>query len=115
MARACDEVEAFAVGAGWGPTDVSRIVLAAGEALGNAVEHGRGPDLRVRFESTRARIDLRISDDGPGPSARRIAAAALPADPLATGGRGLYIVRQLAESVAVDGGGRVCLSFEPRS
>ena len=114
VALACEAVEAFVGGAGWGPEDVTRVTLATGEAVGNAVEHGRGADVRVRFERDGDRVELCVADDGPGPSARRLARASLPSDVMATGGRGLYILRQLAERVAVDAEGGVCLGFAPR-
>ena len=85
------------------PDLCDRVLLAAAEALANALEHGTGD---VRFTVTRAAGDLTLAvrDAGPGPSATAIAEAQLPADPLQPGGRGLYLLRSLADSVSVDEG-----------
>jgi len=52
-----------------------------------------------------------VGDGGPGPSAQRVAAAELPADPLATSGRGLFILQRLADDVRVDAEGGLCLTI----
>jgi len=43
--------------------------------------------------------------------AQRVAAAELPADPLATSGRGLFILQRLADDVRVDAEGGLCLTI----
>jgi hypothetical protein len=46
---------------------------------------------------------LAIEDEGDGLSLRRVQEAELPADPYQTGGRGLYLIRMLADRVEVEG------------
>ena len=91
------------------PDLVADVVLAAGELVGNSVEHGFGPGEPGEVDLT-ARLDggllvLRVADTGswrppvPGPSSR---------------GRGLLIVRAVADSVEVEhtgGGTRVTAVF----
>ena len=110
---ACDWADALAARAGWSGPDVTRVVLAVGEAVSNAVEHGTG---RVHIGVAESPDGLTVSvwDGGPGPRARSLETARLPA-PSATGGRGLYMITALTESVAVSAEGGVTMTFRPRS
>ena len=105
VAAAADFVEAEAERAGWSVADVTRAVLAVSEAVGNAVEHGpAGGALRLRCVSDPDVLRLEVVDGGRGPRPARLDAAALPADPLASGGRGLYIMKTVADEVSVADG-----------
>ena len=105
VAAAVAFVEAEASRAGWSVADVTRAVLAVSEAVGNAVEHGpEGATVRVRCVPTRGTLDLEVEDGGDGPSPDSVEGAALPADPIAEGGRGLYIMKTLADTVRVADG-----------
>ena len=105
VAAAADFVEAEAERAGWSAADVTRVVLAACEAVSNAVEHGPADGaVRVRCTSGPDALRLDVADGGGGPRAARLAAAALPSGPLAPGGRGLYIMRTVADEVSVADG-----------
>lgn len=85
--------------------------LMCAEAGNNAVEHAQGPATRlpVEFilELTSTHIELRVLDHTPGfdlPDA-----CELP-DPLAEGGRGLFLLQSLAESIRYwRGRGENCL------
>ena len=116
VAVACEAVEAFAAGIGWATADVDRVTLATGEAVGNAVEHGgagtREP-IRLYYALADGHVELCVRDGGPGPNPDRVASARLPSDRLSTGGRGLFLLRRLADRVGVDSSGGVCLSFAP--
>ena len=97
---------------------MDRVTLAAGEAAGNAVEHGCAWDPSCSFEvSWEAANDgywLRIEDGGAGIDPARLEAAALPDDPLSTSGRGLFLIRELADEVRLEAGGRrLALRFVP--
>lgn len=84
------------------PLDISsEVILAAGEAAGNAVKYGRsetGGELRVRCVVDGVRVQVTIADDGPGFDTATEAATGQP-DPLASGGRGLFLMRELMDSV----------------
>jgi serine/threonine-protein kinase RsbW len=96
---------------------VDRVTLAVGEAAGNAVEHGCLQDPQREFHVSWEREDggywLRIEDDGAGLDPALLEAAALPADPLSTRGRGLFLMRELADEVRLEAGGRrVAMRFD---
>ncbi|MDT7857150.1 ATP-binding protein [Rubrivirga sp. S365] len=111
VARAAEFVEAEAARAGWPVADVTRAVLAVSEAVGNAVEHGPvGGRIHVRFASAPEALTLEVTDGGDGPNPSLLDAAALPADKLAEGGRGLYIMKTVANEVRV-AEGAVVLRF----
>ena len=85
------------------PLDVaSEIVLAAGEAAGNAVKYGRSEtgtgELRVRCVVEGVKIHLTIADDGPGFDVTARSDVGHP-DPLASGGRGLFLMQELMDEV----------------
>lgn len=105
------EAEAFAESAGWGEDDVSRVVLGTTEAVGNAVQHGPGGNVHVRFGLDAGTLTVSVEDEGQGPSLVRLDSAGLP-DDLALGGRGLYILSVLCDDVDVRDGA-VHLVFRP--
>jgi anti-sigma regulatory factor (Ser/Thr protein kinase) len=83
---------------GLGQTERDGLVLAAGEALSNAVEHGHGGDGRpVDLTAWRHAGDVwaRVSDQGTWP----LDAASSP-----TGGRGLPIMVALTDKVVIERG-----------
>ena len=117
VAQACDWIEAAMQSHGWSAGDVTRAVLSVGECVSNAVEHGGAPGvgpLRLSHETSADRASVWVVDGGSGPPRDRTANPSLPADPLATGGRGLFILDRLADRVEVDAHGGVCLTFWPR-
>ena len=117
VAELCEVADVLVTEAGWVPEDRTRVALAMGEALANAVEHGGGEDdlLRVRLDLDGATLDVCVSDGGDGPDPDRLADAELPSDPLATEGRGLYILRTVADAVRVDARGGLCVTVCARS
>jgi anti-sigma regulatory factor (Ser/Thr protein kinase) len=93
------------------PIDASTdVLIAAGEAAGNACRHGRNPggrsEVRVRCALKESTVSITVADDGPGFDVRRIDPGTLP-DRFASGGRGLFLMRRLMDSVEIDttGGG----------
>lgn len=112
VARACDWVEATLQRHGWSPADVTRVVLSVGECVSNAVEHG-APEvpLRLRHEVAGDEATVWVHDGGAGPRPDQVLSAKLPTDPMATGGRGLFILAHLADEVSVDAGGGVQMTF----
>ena len=86
--------------------DVSgEILLATGEAAANANRHGKRTggrsEIRVQCGFHSGVVTVTIADDGPGFDASRIESAGLP-DRFASGGRGLYLMRELMDEVEVE-------------
>ncbi len=113
IARACEAVEAYVETHGWTPSDVVRVGLVIGEAIGNAVEHGAGDTVDVRYGIMQNLLTIQINDAGKGPDPSRLAGASLPSSPWATRGRGLYILSELADEVSSEAGG-LLLTLRPR-
>lgn len=88
------------------PIEVSsEVLLAVGEAAGNAYRHGRRlegrSEIRIRCEFDRPDFEVEIADDGPGFDPDEVARRGAP-DPFAQGGRGLFLMEQMVDSVTVD-------------
>jgi anti-sigma regulatory factor (Ser/Thr protein kinase) len=91
------------------PDRVDDLILAVSEVATNAIRHGHGRRA-LRLWQSGAVVVAEVSDEGPG-----------PADPLAglrppvaerSGGRGLWLVHQLCDAVAVHtDGGRTQVRF----
>ena len=80
----------------------SEILLAVGEAAGNAYRHGRTTDrseIRVHCEFERPTVTVSVTDEGTGFDPQ--AAGERAPDPLASGGRGLFLMNALMDSVDV--------------
>ncbi|MGH2754061.1 MAG: ATP-binding SpoIIE family protein phosphatase [Actinomycetota bacterium] len=85
------------------PVEVSSdILLAVGEAGGNAVRYGRKEqgrsEIRVLCVLDGVDVIVTIADEGPGFDLAAIESKGLP-DPFASGGRGLFLMRQLMDRV----------------
>lgn len=76
--------------------------LAFTELVNNSIEHGcnndRNSGIYVRWWSVNNSIWLITQDTGQGPSDAVARYPTLPEDPLAEGGRGLYIVNEFADT-----------------
>jgi anti-sigma regulatory factor (Ser/Thr protein kinase) len=84
----------------------SEILLAVGEAAGNAYRHGRRhpggrSEIRVRCEYDRPEFIVEVADDGPGFDPSEVEGRGEP-DPFAQGGRGLFLMRELMDAVSID-------------
>lgn len=94
--------------AGWEEADLARVALATSEAVANAVEHGGGageaPTFGVECQLGPGGLAVIVADGGEGPSAAALRSAQLPESVFATGGRGLHIMRELADQVDIEGG-----------
>lgn len=84
----------------------TELVLATGEAAANAYRHGRGDDgrgeVRVRCHVEDGRAVVTIADDGPGFDVA--AADHVPRDPFASGGRGLFLMKELTDRAEIQSG-----------
>jgi serine/threonine-protein kinase RsbW len=94
------------------PGDVDAVLLVVHEAIVNAHSHAGGPrQVRVWFEGDTVMVEL--SDGGPGFDVPQ--STPMP-DPRAESGRGLWLMRQMADQVEVrrdPSGSRLRLSFAP--
>lgn len=81
---------------------VDELVLAASELVGNAARHGRHP-IAVRLWRDAGEVVCEVEDAGPGYADRLAGCAPPPA--AARSSRGLWLVRQLCDSVDVRRGG----------
>lgn len=76
--------------------------VVASEALTNAVRHGSNSDptrnVRVDWGARGAWIFFVVEDSGGGPAPDQTGSS-LPADPLAVGGRGLFLIHQFCDTV----------------
>lgn len=103
--------------AGLPEATVDRLVLAMGEAITNAIRHGNDLDpergVEVTWEGDSSGGWLHVEDEGPGLDPDRLRDATLPDDPTQTNGRGLYLMRTLADGIEVEGA-RLGLWFAPR-
>jgi anti-sigma regulatory factor (Ser/Thr protein kinase) len=78
---------------------LSHLLIIAGELAGNAVRHGGGKGT-LRLWRDGGLLYCEVRDDGPG-LVDVDSAGAAPPPPEASSGRGLWIVRQLADGVVV--------------
>lgn len=101
----------------WPQDDSSRLMLAAGEAVCNAIEHGsvETGQVEVEIDSDDTGLTLVVTDEGrPGAEPHLdLAAGAPPSHSIR--GRGLMIMRELADEIAIEPHGegtRVRMRFE---
>lgn len=98
---------------------VDRMLLAVGEAVANSVEHGNRADhdcsVTLEWLGDLHGGWLSVEDEGSGLTLDRLLGATLPKDALQTGGRGLFIIRELSDNIKVEEEGRrLMLWFAPR-
>lgn len=93
-------IASFASVCGFSEEEVSDIRLAAGEALGNAVEHGKsarssGFSIRCTYDGEQLIVEVRDNGSGFSPFADDVA------PPLDRGrGLGIYLMRRLMDDVS---------------
>lgn len=92
---------------GWDQDDCRRVVLAASEAVANAVEHGSqgGELVEIVYQVGDMDAQLRILDSG-GPEEWTPPAEPPVPSPDAPRGRGLALIRALAQKVEFRSAGR---------
>jgi anti-sigma regulatory factor (Ser/Thr protein kinase) len=77
---------------GLGEDDRWRAAVIVSELVSNAVLHGPGSPVEIAFDCGGSGVRVTVSD--PGPGIERVRARA---QPLAEGGRGLFLLDQLAD------------------
>ena len=107
-----DAVEHALYLTGWHDKDSWPVVLAANEAVANAVVHGSWPggSVRVGFEATPGHATVRVVDEG-GPDAMCPSSAQAPPPTSAISGRGLVLMQAISHMLLVrpEGGGTAVL------
>jgi serine/threonine-protein kinase RsbW len=109
------DLRAWLAGGGVGRADTEAIVLAASEAIANAVEHGcrdrPGSVVRLSASEVGGDVEIRVGDPGAWPEPRGPRPAARPRvlgglaglpEGDAERGRGLFLMRELADAVWVE-------------
>jgi anti-sigma regulatory factor (Ser/Thr protein kinase) len=81
---------------------VQDVLLVLDEAVANAIRYGSaaGQPVAVSIDCDGDWIDLAVADQGPTP--RLPSLPNEPPPPLATGGRGLWLILQLVDEVALE-------------
>ncbi|MBF9130319.1 ATP-binding protein [Plantactinospora sp. S1510] len=90
------QVARLAAGHGMRGDRLDGFVFAVYEILTNAVRHGGGSG-SLRLEHVGVDLVCQVDDDGPGFAAGQLS----DQSPLRTGGRGLRLVRELADSLTI--------------
>ncbi|HEV8613576.1 MAG TPA: ATP-binding protein [Gemmatimonadales bacterium] len=94
-----------------------RVLLA--EAISNSILFGAGGDparrIRVQAELTETAIRLEVTDDGPGFNPAEIADPTLPDGLARPIGRGLFLIKNLADHVEFNDQGNTIWMTLPRS
>ena len=89
--------------------DVFEILVAVEEAATNALRHGGQPTgdglIGIRCVYTPAEFIVQVIDDGVGFKYRPLEHREMP-DPLAPGGRGLFLMNRLMDRVDISSSGR---------
>jgi serine/threonine-protein kinase RsbW len=88
------------------PPEVAQdLLLALDEAVSNAVRHGSagGGPVEVAIDITDSWVEVRVLDRGPTPAIPHLPAGPPPLS--AVGGRGLWLIRELADEVRVEASG----------
>lgn len=105
ISRAAEAVEVAVSTCGLSAEVVGRASLAVAEAVANAIEHGNRQlayrHVELAITSLDEAVEVTICDGGEGVVARHLATASLPTDPMATDGRGLYLIRVLSDDILV--------------
>lgn len=85
--------------------DGERLWLAIQEGIANAMRHGNRLDasklVKVTFTPSSTSLEIRIQDEGPGVDLESIPNPNLPENLLKPGGRGVYFMKQVMDSVAM--------------
>lgn len=117
LARVRDALDAALERVDWPEGDESRLMLAAGEAVCNAIEHGSVPagHVDVAIDADADGLTLIVSDEGDPRRPAHIDANAGAPPHTSVRGRGIMLMRELADVLDIESNGdgtRVTMRFE---
>lgn len=102
LARVRSELSSALSGAGWPSEPISRVLVAVGEAVTNAVEHGSEGTATVQLEAIVEgdQAIVKVSDEG---CKGRSCPQSVPSPPPVSSlrGRGLVMIHALADEVRI--------------
>jgi anti-sigma regulatory factor (Ser/Thr protein kinase) len=102
LARVRSELTSALAGAGWTSEPISRVLVAVGEAVTNAVEHGSEGVATVQLEAIVEgdHATVKVSDDG---CTGHACPESIPSPPPVSSlrGRGLVMIHALADDVKI--------------
>jgi serine/threonine-protein kinase RsbW len=88
----------------------SEMLVTIYEALNNAIKHGNRADeskiVEVAFRHERNRVCIRVSDQGEGFNPNQVADPTCPEHACTCGGRGVFLMQQLSDSMNYKDNGR---------
>jgi serine/threonine-protein kinase RsbW len=97
--------------------DYGKIMVAALEAVNNAITHGNKAnpqklvDVEIEFENNEIRIT--VTDEGEGFNPEKIPDPTMPENIEELSGRGVFLMKKLADSIKFNGkGNSVTMSFK---
>ncbi len=101
MATARDRIRSVLDSTSLTPDQAFDVLLACGEAIGNAVDHAASECVSVALETYADRVVATVTDDGPG---FEVADGETPASETGSElrGRGITLMRMLADFVSID-------------
>ena len=89
----------------WSPEDSGRLLLAASEAVSNAIEHGspeQDGHVEIQVVVRKDGATLVVTDEGDGTDDLHVDPTSAPPSPTSPRGRGFPIMRALADEVTVE-------------
>jgi len=89
------------------PDELGELLQGVSEAVANAIRHGSGP-IQMHVEVTERAATVRVRDCGGGFDPKLLTYNACPA-PHAESGRGLFIMRQVCDSIGAYVGNSGCM------
>ena len=115
LRRVRDRIRDYLHGLGCPSETIADVVLAAEEAMANAVRHsGAADELEISLAFDGRDLIAEITDHGRGFDASRLDLAR-PPDPTAPGGRGLFLMAALLDELQVQGNGGVAITAVKRN
>ncbi len=120
MDNVVEETDQFLSPLGLDDELVYNIVLVTTEAVTNAIEHGNGHDasksVHIRYEATPTLVEVSVEDEGSGFAPTDLPNPLAEENILADGGRGVYLIEEIADEVVYENGGRrVVMRFKTGS
>ncbi|MCB0578288.1 MAG: ATP-binding protein [Phaeodactylibacter sp.] len=85
------------------PDVYGNILISLTEAVNNAIIHGNCEDesktVRIQFQKRRGHLAVRVTDEGCGFDYQSVPDPTAPENLLQIGGRGVFLMQQLSDSV----------------